>query len=416
MLAGVVCLFGISLVANAQERPLPPREAPLRMTLPNGFKATLFAGEPDVVQPIAMSFDDRGRLWVVECMSYPGWLTNLKEGKDRILIFEDTDGDGIFDKRTVFADNLANVTALQVGFGGVYVGATPYLLFIPDKNGRRCPRWTAASRHRWLGHQDGPQRHEQPDLGPGRLAVWLQRHPGHAQVGKPGTPANERADELRRVALSPDAQEFEAFAHGTTNPWGLDFDDYGEMFITNCVIEHLWHVVPGAHFERMFGQDLNPHIYRLMQTCADHIHWGGGHWTDFARRQGGTAPRTLRCRRRPRSRRLHGLPGRQLARRVSQQRLHVQHPRQPPQQRHPRTQRLQPTSPATARISCSPTTPGSAASPSATAPTAASTSATGPIPASATTTRSSIAAMGAFSRSRMAKPTTRPRHWARTGI
>src|SRR5215470_13843130 len=107
-----ILLFTASAVA--QDRPLPPREAPLRMTLPDGFKATLFAGEPDVVQPIAMCFDHRGRLWVVECMSYPGWLTDLTKGKDRILIFEDTDGDGTFDKRTVFMDNLANVTAIQV--------------------------------------------------------------------------------------------------------------------------------------------------------------------------------------------------------------------------------------------------------------------------------------------------------------
>src|ERR1700724_483347 len=83
--------------ARAQDAPLPPREAPLRMTLPEGFKATLFAGEPDVVQPIAMCFDARGRLWVAECMSYPGWLADRTKGKDRILIFEDTDGDGVFD-------------------------------------------------------------------------------------------------------------------------------------------------------------------------------------------------------------------------------------------------------------------------------------------------------------------------------
>ena len=77
----------------------------------------------------------------------------------------------------------------------------------------------------------------------------------------------------------PTKKKFEAFAYGTTNPWGLDFDEHGEMFITNCVIDHLWHVVPGAHFERMYGQDLNPHVYGLMKSCADHIHWGGGAWT-----------------------------------------------------------------------------------------------------------------------------------------
>ena len=86
------------------------------MTLPPGFTATLFAGEPDLVQPIAFTFDDRGRLWVVECNSYPKWQTDLsKPGEDRVLIFED-DGSGHFAKRTVFLDHLVNVTSIEVGF------------------------------------------------------------------------------------------------------------------------------------------------------------------------------------------------------------------------------------------------------------------------------------------------------------
>src|SRR2546421_8046055 len=96
------------------DAPRPPREAPAHFTLPEGFRAALFAGEPDVVQPIAMCFDARGRLWVAECLSYPNWHKDLTAGKDRILIFEDTTGSGTFDKRTVFADKLANVSGLQV--------------------------------------------------------------------------------------------------------------------------------------------------------------------------------------------------------------------------------------------------------------------------------------------------------------
>ncbi len=78
----------------------------------------------------------------------------------------------------------------------------------------------------------------------------------------------------------PTREVFEAVAHGTTNPWGLDFDDLGEAFITNCVIPHLFHVVPGAHFQRMFGEDVVPNRYELMETCADHLHWAGGRWQD----------------------------------------------------------------------------------------------------------------------------------------
>ena len=115
----------------------------------------------------------------------------------------------------------------------------------------------------------------------------------------------------------PTRQVFEAVAHGTTNPWGLDFDDHGEAFITNCVIPHLFHVVPGAHFQRMFGQDFNPNLYGLIETCADHIHWAGGRWQDLARGQahdkhseaGGGHAHVGR----------DDLPGRQLAGTVSRQ-------------------------------------------------------------------------------------------------
>src|SRR5271156_2162644 len=104
----IVFLFVFFIpAAAAQDRPLPPQDAPKRMTLPEGFQATLFAGEPDIVQPIAMTFDDRGRLWVVECMSYPKW-TDKPEGTDRVIMFEDTKGDGKFDKRQVIFDKGAN--------------------------------------------------------------------------------------------------------------------------------------------------------------------------------------------------------------------------------------------------------------------------------------------------------------------
>ncbi len=100
-------------------------------------------------------------------------------------------------------------------------------------------------------------------------------------LGRPGTAEADRVKINCGVwRYHPTRQVVEAVAHGTTNPWGLDFDDYGQMFITNCVIAHLWHVVPGGHYQRMFGQDYNAHTYDLLGTIADHLHWGGGHWTE----------------------------------------------------------------------------------------------------------------------------------------
>ena len=89
--------------------PLPAEEAAATMQLPPGFKATLFAAEPDVTQPIAFTFDDRGRLWFVESLSYPTWKAD-NTGSDRVTILEDTDGDGRHDKRTVFFDRGVNLS------------------------------------------------------------------------------------------------------------------------------------------------------------------------------------------------------------------------------------------------------------------------------------------------------------------
>src|SRR5687767_1124510 len=106
----LVALVAGIVVAAPLNEPLHPRDAAERMTLPEDFKATLFAGEPDIVQPIAFTFDDRGRLWVVECLSYPQWIEGKdKQGKDRVTILEDTDHDGDFDKKTVFWDKGTNL-------------------------------------------------------------------------------------------------------------------------------------------------------------------------------------------------------------------------------------------------------------------------------------------------------------------
>ncbi len=260
--------------------PVPPSQAAQRFTVPPGFHVTLFAGEPDVKQPIAFTFDDRGRLWVCECYSYPKWHKDPKDGKDRIVIFEDTDGDGVFDKRTVFAENLSNLSGIELGFGGVWLCSTPNLLFIPIKPGEDKPSgpavvkldgWSLAAQHNVFNSLK---------WGPDGWLYGCNGITATSKVGAPGTAEKDRVPFNCGVwRYHPTKSKFEVYAWGTTNPWGLDWDEHGEMFITNCVISHLWHVVPGAHFERMYGQDLNPHVYGLLKGCADHLHWGGGNWT-----------------------------------------------------------------------------------------------------------------------------------------
>jgi putative membrane-bound dehydrogenase-like protein len=265
-----------------QAAPFKPDEAPGKMTVPEGFKVTLFAGEPDVVQPMGFTFDDRGRLWVVECLSYPRWLQPGQEGRDRIVIFEDTDGDGRFDKKTVFADKLANVSGIAWGHGGVWLTAVPYLLFIPDRNHDDVPDGPAEIL---LDGWDLKAKHNvfnKPMWGPDGWLYSLNGILSNSKVGKPGTPDDQRVPMNCGVwRYHPVTRKFEVVCTGTTNPWGLDWDEYGRGFITNCVIKHVFQVIPGAHYERMFGEDKSADaIYGLMPSPADHIHWAGGAWTD----------------------------------------------------------------------------------------------------------------------------------------
>ena len=483
---------------------LSPEDAAKNMTVPPGFKVQLAAGEPMVHQPIAFTFDDRGRLWLAEAYTYPNRAKD-GEGKDKIVILEDTDLDGDFDKRTVFIEGLNLVSGLEVGFGGVWVGAAPYLMFIPDRDGddkpdtpvamrsepmpplprrdsrrhawtsfggegrgegarsntqygnrvpkrdseypisnkefptrksatassggatagdslgfqpevpkstntlsRRAttggptvqigpwidppaaaPRLNQHSRHPFLGlkpeatayRRSATSRPANASLQPSKFLVrhsavqtdpltlalspatnsaessniasggegtgalsnvlgasepqaktnvagtWGSEAPGtdqsklqfpkdvppgatvlldgfgwhdthevlnsfiwgpdgwlygchgiftHSKVGKPGTPDDKRTPLNAGVwRYHPQRHEFEVFAEGTSNPWGVDFNEKGDAFITACVIPHLYHVIPGARYQRQAGQHFNPHTYDDIKTIADHLHYTG---------------------------------------------------------------------------------------------------------------------------------------------
>ncbi len=254
---------------------LDPKQAAQAMTVPEGFRVTLYAGEPDVVQPIAQCIDDRGRLWVAEDYSYP-FRVPAEQARDRILIFEDTDGDGTHDKRTVFAEKLNLVSGLELGFGGVWVGAAPELLFIPDNNADDVPDGPPQVVLDGWGLQDTHETLNSFTWGPDG---WLYGCHGvftHSAVGKPGTPKDERTAINAGIwRYHPVQKKFEVFAHGTSNPWGVDFDDRGQAFLTACVIPHLYHIIPGGRYQRQAGGHFNRHTYEDIKTIADHVHWLG---------------------------------------------------------------------------------------------------------------------------------------------
>jgi putative membrane-bound dehydrogenase-like protein len=260
------------------DAPVPTKEAAAKMTVPDGFKVTLFAGEPDIVQPIAFTFDDRGRMWVVECLSYPKWSKDGK-GTDRVVILEDTDGDGTFDKKTVFMDNGVNLSGIEFGFGGVWLCSSPNLLFVPILDGDK-PGQPEVKLDGWNMIDTKHNIFNSLVWGPDGWLYGCNGIQAKAWVGAPGTPKEKRTYlDCGVWRYHPTRKTFEAFAHGTTNPFGLDFDEHGELFITNCVIDHLFHFVPGGHYERMYGQDANPHVYGLMKSCVDYRHWASGDWT-----------------------------------------------------------------------------------------------------------------------------------------
>ncbi|MBX3443070.1 MAG: DUF1080 domain-containing protein [Planctomyces sp.] len=273
---------------------LDPHEAAAAMRVPSGFEVQLAAAEPDVQQPVAMCIDDRGRLWIAEAFTYPTRAPE-GEGKDRILIFEDTNQDGVLDKRTVFIEGLNLVTGLEVGFGGVWVGAAPYLMFIPDRNGDDIPDGMEGTALEQRPRADVPagatvlldgwhyeDTHETLNAFIWGPDGWLYGCHGvftHSRVGKPGTPNRQRIPLNAAIwRYHPTKHEFEVFAEGTSNPWGVDFNDWGQAFATACVIPHLYHIIPGARYQRQAGQHFNPHTYDDIQTIARHRHYVGNQW------------------------------------------------------------------------------------------------------------------------------------------
>jgi len=260
--------------------PMPAAEAAAKMKLPPGFKATVFAAEPDIQNPIAMTWDGRGRLWVAENYTYAeAPLKFDMKLRDRVLIFEDKDGDGHFDKRTVFTDEVQMLTSIEIGHNGVWAMCPPQLFFIPDANHDDVPDGPAEvvldgfsvpqeSYHNFAnGLRFGPDG-------------WLYGRCGGTapgEIGAPGTPADQRIP-LRggMWRYNPQTKVFQTITAGNTNPWGHDWNEHGELFNVNTVNGHLWHDFAGAHFVRGSTLDPNPRAYSLIDFHADHWHFDQG--------------------------------------------------------------------------------------------------------------------------------------------
>src|SRR5262249_52750079 len=247
---------------------IPAEESIKRFKVPPGWEVKVFATEPDIINPVAFTVDEKGRLWVVECFEYPKRTQKGKMPRDRVKILEDTDGDGKADKVTVWAegkdfpkDEYATgfdlATGIEVGNGGAYLGAAPFLYFLKDSSGTgKCD--THQVLLRGFGSQD---THETLNT--------MQWGPDGQLYGLHGVFTSSQIDGVKMNAAvwryGVEAKKFEIFGEGTSNPWGMDFDSRGQCFLACCVIPHLFHISPGGVYERQAGASFNPYAYGLLK-------------------------------------------------------------------------------------------------------------------------------------------------------
>ena len=328
LLAGL-CALGWSSRAEAVGKELvgaytpassvcpTPEEAAKKMSVPEGYEVRCFAHEPMVINPVAMTWDQRGRLWVVEGYEYPegSKLKDIPFGgeakddkyhpvpdyckgtpdpkhpvpMDRIVILEDTHNTGVADKRTVFLEGLNMGSAILCGDGGVYVGQQPHILHFKDTDGDdHADQWRVVLTG--FGREDTHELVNSFTWGPDG---WMYMTHGvftNARVRLPGVPESKGFKYDAGIArCRPLTGEFEVFADGTSNPWGVDFDAKGNAFIEACVIEHLFHMAPGGIYQRQGGAPENPYAYELLPSIVKHKHFRAA-YAGIQSYQGGVYP------------------------------------------------------------------------------------------------------------------------------
>lgn len=244
--------------------PLTPQQALEKMVVPDGFKVELVASEPDLVNPVAMAFDDRGRIYVTESFEYP--RREPGPGRDRIKILEDTNGDGRFDRVKIFAEGLNIPSGIAVGHGGVWVANAPDILFLEDTDGDdKADKQTVVVTG--FGRDD---THELPNAltwGPDGYLYGLNGVFNRSVVKQNGNTFDFTCAMFR---IDPATHRFELFCEGTSNPWGIAFDNEGEAFISACVIDHLWHLTESGYYHRQ-GGPYPPHTWKI-DSIVKHTH------------------------------------------------------------------------------------------------------------------------------------------------
>src|SRR5438132_1584239 len=290
-------IWAIVAAAAVVGQGYSPDEAPRRMKVADGFQVKLVASEPLVRQPVAIEFDDRGRLWVIQYLQYPNpaGLKRIKvdrysrtvydrvpeppprgpRGADRITILLDADGPKPASKGKDFVSGLNLATGIALGHGGVFVLQTPYLLFYPDRNGDDVPDSDPEVLLSGFGMEDAHAVANSLTWGPDG---WLYGCQGSTVT------ANIRGIEFQQGVwrYHPLTRRFELFCEGGGNSWGLDFDRHGNLlYSTNVGGYCLLHGVQGAYYWKSFGKHgalHNPYAYGYFEHVP-HGNFKGGHVT-----------------------------------------------------------------------------------------------------------------------------------------
>ncbi len=234
---------------HKMQKPLSPAESMKHLSVPGGFRVELFAAEPDIVKPIAIAWDRRGRAFIAETLDYPNNKQPDGKGHDRIILTEDTDGDGKADKFTTFAEKLSIPTSMVCVHGGLIVAQAPEILFLKDTDGDG-----KADVHKVLF---SGFRTNDTHAGPSNLRLgldnWIYATVGYAGFeGEVGGKRHRFGQGIFRFKV--DGSELEFLGSTSNNTWGLGFDETGELVYSTANGEHSSYLaIPNRYFESVRG-------------------------------------------------------------------------------------------------------------------------------------------------------------------
>lgn len=262
------------------DSPLGPQEALKSLKTPDDLAVDLVLSEPVVRQPVQISFDERGRLWVVQYLQYPFpaglrmvsrdsvWRAvydkvpqappNHVRGRDKITIHEDTNGDGVFDMHKTFVDGLNIATAVARGRGGVWVLNPPYLLFYADRNNDDVPDGDPVVHLQGFGLEDTHSVVNSLKWGPDGWLYAAQGSTVSGHVRRPGLDdAGEPVHSMGQLIwrYHPETRRYEVFAEGGGNAFGVEIDARGRIFSGhNGGDTRGFHYVQGGYSQKGFGK------------------------------------------------------------------------------------------------------------------------------------------------------------------